>query len=192
MKNRIITLSISIIVLLVLLNQFVPFFSNELFVPSQLSETKWWHYITESLVHYSLIHGVFNLIFFIIVGYYNEPVWGSRRFLLICLVSACAGAISSRWAYSEITVGLSDVIAGICGAVIARGYWYRYSPEARKWGIYYLKIVLTSIIFSFALNVSLGGLVADIAHIAGVLTGALIATFLIFIERRTLAKNEVF
>lgn len=181
------TIAISILVLFLMIlyqlnqNWIIPFF-----IPPVINDTQWWHYFTQSLVHFSLVHGVFNLIFFIIIGYYNEPVWGSIRFLLLCIGTSISGSLISKILYPEITVGLSDVIAGICGAVVARGYWYREYPEVRKWGIFYLKIILFSIFNSLILYLVAGPISADLTHLAGLFSGMIIATIFIFVEKQIL------
>ena len=69
-----------------------------------------WQYITYAFVHANLAHLLFNMFAFWMFGATLENIWGSRKFIIYCLIAALGAAIVQQITYFFI---YGDLIAEI-------------------------------------------------------------------------------
>jgi rhomboid protease GluP len=80
---------------------------------------QWWRLLTYSLLHFGVVHLVFNLWALISFGAIAERLYGSLRYTMICLVAGVAGGMSSIALQPSVnSAGASAAIFGIFGALL--------------------------------------------------------------------------
>lgn len=136
--------------------------------PSQL-----WRLITPIFVHIGWQHFLFNIFAIYVVGQLAEQVWGSRRFLLLYLLSGIMGNIFTLFLTPNVVAaGASTSIFGVFAAITVAGYFGR-NPYLKQMGQSYQAIIVVNLIFNlFMPNVGLVG------HVGGLVGGLLSAIFL--------------
>jgi membrane associated rhomboid family serine protease len=88
------------------------------FSPSTIGG-QWWRLLTYSVLHFGVIHLVFNLWALISFGVMGERLYGSLRYAIICLVAGVVGGMTSVVMNPHInSAGASGVIFGIFGALL--------------------------------------------------------------------------
>lgn len=132
-----------------------------------------YRFITAAFLHGSLIHIFFNMSALNIIGKEVETVYGTRKLLIIYLLSALGGNFSSYLFNSRgISVGASGAIFGLLGAMLVFGI-----KERQKIGKKYVKNIVETI----GLNVIIGIAIPNIdnfAHLGGLVIGGLTALVL--------------
>lgn len=86
-----------------------------------------WRLLSYSLLHGSFLHLLFNMSTMLRLGPVVEGYYGSRRYLLILLLTGLGGGLFSALGHQAapvLSVGLSGVIFGLTG--IMAGSYYRY------------------------------------------------------------------
>ena len=123
--------------------------------------------ITYAFLHGSFAHIACNMYSLYVVGTQVESKFGKGRFLLVYLISAIAGGLTSAAFGNVISVGASGALFGLLGSLVYFGIRFRL----------YLKDSLrTSIIPVIILNLFIGFVVPGIdnfCHIGGLIAGFL-------------------
>jgi rhomboid protease GluP len=89
---------------------------------------EWWRFITPVFLHAGLIHIAFNSYALFDLGPAVEQIYGTRKFLVLYVVTGTAGFIVSYvWHPNAISVGASGAIFGLIGAMIGYGQRNRTS-----------------------------------------------------------------
>ena len=135
--------------------------------------------VTSMFLHAGVVHIFFNLYSLYIVGAKIEDFFGKWKFLLIYLLSGIAGNLLSIGFNSEVvSVGASDAIFGLFGALLYFGYTYRgYIGSIIK------SQILPIIIYNLILGFVIPGI--DIsAHIGGLIGGILVSKMVGTIENK--------
>lgn len=157
-----------------------------------------WQWVTYSFFHGSFSHLFFNMFAIWMFGYTLENIWGSKRFILYCLVSALGAALLQELTYyllsgiythvnigydripvadylnSINTIGASGIVFGLLAAFglmfpNTTVYFYFLIPIKTKWFVIgYMALEL----FNGVLGTSDG--VAHFAHLGGALAGVLL------------------
>jgi len=127
---------------------------------------EWWRFLTPIFLHGSLLHIAFNTWVLFDVGPGVEALYGSRKFLVLYVLTGAFGfLVSFLWNPHSVSIGASGAIFGLIGAMIAYGYRNRrtVADSTRnmyvRWAIYVL-------LFGFLVRG-----VDNAAHIGGLVSG---------------------
>lgn len=81
---------------------------------------QWWRLFTSIFLHFGVIHLTLNMSALYLNGIFAERIFGSRRYLVIYLVSGVGGSVASLLWHPVVNgAGASGAIFGIFGALIA-------------------------------------------------------------------------
>ena len=141
---------------------------------------EWWRLGTAVFLHAGLLHLFVNSFSLLALGQVLEPALGSRRFLLLLVVSGLVSGLATLAFVTDLpSVGASGAVFGLAGLLLAdeltRRRLYRRmevegGPRLRP---------RASIIPILLVNLVLGALIPQInnyAHLGGLLAGFLLGT----------------
>nr|WP_228517688.1 rhomboid family intramembrane serine protease [Aliidiomarina indica] len=136
----------------------------------ELHPSQPWRFVTPMLLHFSAMHLVFNLFWWWYLGGRLELTFGSGMLLTVTLVTAIVSNYA-QWAYSgPLFGGLSGVVYGLFGFAIVNAWGRRYSALALPPALLVFMLGWLALGFTDLLMVNM----ANEAHLAGLLSGALI------------------
>ncbi|MPM14614.1 Rhomboid protease GlpG [bioreactor metagenome] len=137
--------------------------------------------ITSTFLHGGIMHILFNMSALNIIGKEVEYIYGSKKYILIYILSALSGSLFSYlFNPNSVSVGASGAIFGLLGAMLVFGL-----KEKNKIGKQYVKNILETL----AINVIIGITISNIdnyAHLGGLIMGALSALIL-FKSKKTIS-----
>ena len=129
---------------------------------------QYWRWITPALVHFGILHFVFNLFSWWIFGGIIERAQSSSRLLGIFLTCALLGNwIEFFWSRNNFG-GLSGVVYGLLGYL---WFYGRFNPQSQLTlpsGM--VVFMLVALAFGFTNIIP----IANMAHLGGLLTGCLL------------------
>ncbi len=146
-----------------------------------------WRLMTAMFVHAGTGHIFWNMLFFALSARWVEPFFGRLRFLLLYLAAGFVGNLMTLILVATPTAGASGAVLGVIAARITMGFLHADAiPDAlrRKFGWWPLAFGLW-IIYSGFHNSQTN----NIAHVAGFLTGLILAALLAPIHRTTLEPS---
>lgn len=135
-------------------------------------QSELWRYSTHSLVHLSPWHITFNLVWWWIFAGKIEQKFGTATLVLLYLLSAFISGFAQNMASGPAFFGLSGVVYAVLGYVLVLDKFSRQPPFHLPQGFF--TMLLVGIAFGFVsplIGVSMG----NTAHIAGLLTGVVLA-----------------
>ena len=152
---------------------------NQLYF-SSLAETylvkgEYWRIFTPALMHFSLTHLLFNCLWVYVVGLEIQKVQGKLALLLIIFTSGIIANFSEYFLYESIRFGgLSGVVYGLFGycfakEIILKQYHFSFPPSLYTFIFIWLLVGYTDILYYLGF-----GMIANGAHLGGLLSGALI------------------
>jgi membrane associated rhomboid family serine protease len=132
---------------------------------------QWYRLVSYSVVHYGVVHILFNMLMLWLVGRLLEPAAGPTRFTTIYVVSVLGGAAGALVASpNEFTGGASGGVFGVAAAatlVMSR-------RGVRFWDTGFGPLLALNLVLGFFMaHISIGG------HIGGLLAGALTAELMV-------------
>jgi membrane associated rhomboid family serine protease len=137
---------------------------------------EYWRLGTHMLLHGNAFHLLVNGYALYVLGTVMEKLYGTRRYLILFVVSGLGGALASYLFTESNSVGASGAIFGVLGAAVVFGFKFRWSLPAR------IRRVLTIGLLPWvAINLGIGLAVEQIdnaAHMGGLFAGGLIALVL--------------
>ncbi len=142
---------------------------------AELGKGELWRLFTPVFMHGSVLHLVFNMLWMWIVARRLEMLFGSPSLILMALVTGVVSNIAQFWDGGPLFLGMSGVVFGLLGFAVV---WDRLKP-LQPVGL--PPAILGFILFMLALGYSdllatFGfGKVANTAHLAGLLTGVMLA-----------------
>ena len=148
-----------------------------------LSHGRWWTILTAIYLHGSLIHILFNMLWFRQLGSYVQDLFGNARLVIIFTVSGVAGFIVSNSFGIQFTIGASGSIFGLLGALIFYG-----RKRGGEFGMSVLRQVGSWAIVLFLFGFLWSG-INNWAHFGGFVGGYLSAMVIGFHE--TNRENQV-
>lgn len=167
----------------------IPFsYSGPLF--EKISQGEVWRLITPVMLHASLLHIFFNLLWFILLGNQIEFRIGFFRYLLFMVVVGVLSNIAQYLMSGPFFMGLSGIIVGMAGFIWARQQvapWEGYLLN--RFTLIFLGIFVIGMfglqVFLFFLQlfgqVTLPGvLIANTAHLTGGIVGYLLGRMRFF------------
>lgn len=129
--------------------------------------------ITSTFLHGGIMHILFNMSALNIIGKEVEYIYGSKKYILIYILSALSGSLFSYlFNPNSVSVGASGAIFGLLGAMLVFGL-----KEKNKIGKQYVKNILETL----AINVIIGITISNIdnyAHLGGLIMGVISALIL--------------
>ena len=117
MKNRYYSLKLALICIIVFILQAMIKGFTELFVLNENSFFQPWRFVSAIFLHGSLLHLLYNMFALALFGLFLEGLIGSKRFVLIFLVSGILANLVSILFYPS-SLGASGAIFGVIGALI--------------------------------------------------------------------------
>ena len=152
---------------------------NQLYF-SSLAETylvkgEYWRIFTPALMHFSLTHLLFNCLWVYVVGLEIQKVQGKLALLLIIFTSGIIANFSEYFLYESIRFGgLSGVVYGLFGycfakEIILKQHHFSFPPSLYTFIFIWLLVGYTDILYYLGF-----GMIANGAHLGGLLSGALI------------------
>jgi rhomboid protease GluP len=146
---------------------------------ASIAEGQWWRFITPMFIHIGMLHLFFNSYALWIVGPQVEKLYGPARFVILFVLTGFAGVYASYYYHPEtLSAGASGAIFGLFGVLLVFGIRYRNSiPSAFK------RAVGTGVLPVIVINLFIGFMIPQVdnsAHIAGLLSGALLAAVVPF------------
>ncbi len=134
-----------------------------------ITHGEYWRFFTCALLHGGLMHLFLNLAGIYIFGQELESIYGSIKFLLICLLTSWGSTLASYAFSSGTAIGASGIVFGIIGCLIS----FYFTQKGKVTGAdYKFKSMYTLVI----INLILGFMMPRIdnsAHIGGIFTGLL-------------------
>lgn len=189
MENKMHYYSIALIVIcaiVFIVQSFVHGFTDFFLLNSSLIGERPWILITSVFLHGSLSHLAFNMFALFIFGLLLEKFIGSRKFLAVFFLSGLIASIASSFAYSS-SLGASGAIYGVIGMLAV------IRPKMLVW-TYGVPMPMVAAA-AFYLVLDLAGLfypteIANAAHIAGLVCGAVIGLMVRKPEPKQETKRE--
>lgn len=128
-----------------------------------------WRLVTPVLLHFSVLHIVFNLLWWSDLGSIIERFQSSSQLLLVALVTGVAGNLLQFSASGPNFGGMSGVVYGLLGYLWMYG---RSNPEAG----YALRreVVVIMMVWLVICWVGLADVVANEAHFGGLASGCIL------------------
>ncbi len=133
---------------------------------------EYWRLLSPMLLHFGLMHIVFNLLWVWEIGRRIEIINGAMTLLLLILVtSLCSNFTQYFMTGPSLFGGMSGVVFGLLGYGLV---WSRLVPSRSLGlpnGIYIFMVAFLAIGFSGVLDFLLPGSLANGAHLGGFLAG---------------------
>lgn len=171
------TLSILSLCLIVFAASFLGLFSfvqQWLFIQplgQMIENYQWWRIFTPDLIHFSAVHLIFNLLWWLVLGAKIEKRLGFSTLLIVFVVSSIASNIGQLLVSGVNFGGLSGVVYALVGFVWWLG-WLR--PE---WNISLPKPMVMFLLIWLVIGYAdvLWVSMANTAHTLGLVSGCLLA-----------------
>ena len=148
------------------------------------TDGQWWRLLTNTFLHGGLMHLFANMVGFIFVVLFLEPLLGKGRFLIIYLVTGILASCGSIWWYeATVSVGASGAIFGLYGVFLSLLLTKVFPPD-------FSKVFLISTLFFIGFNLLMGltGGIDNAAHISGLISGFIIG----LIVYPSLKKQDIY
>lgn len=132
-----------------------------------------WRILSPAFLHFSLLHIVFNTMWWWQLGGSIEKTLGKGALLNLLLISAIASNLGQFFVSGANFGGLSGVVYALVGFV----WWYGYlAPEK---GLFLSKPIIVFLLFWLVLGFAdlLPVNVANTAHLLGLISGCLLALY---------------
>lgn len=130
-----------------------------------------WRYVTHTIMHFSLVHIIFNLFWWWYLGGMVEKRLGSGKLVVITLISALLSGFVQHQLTGPWFGGLSGVVYALIGYVWLRGIRDPQSQIALPNGLFIFTVILM-VAEWFGLT---GFAIANGAHTAGMVIGLAMA-----------------
>lgn len=154
-------------------------------INSLVARGQYWRLITSAFLHANLAHIAFNMYGLYGIGSLIENVYGSKKFLIIYMVSAVYGSVMS-FAFSPYpSVGASGAIFGLFGATL---YLCQRNPRMFKtsFGVNIIVVLAFNIIYGFS-----NSGIDNFAHLGGLLGGYLCANITGYERSYNIAPKKI-
>ena len=142
------------------------------FQNTYLASQEWWRLITPTFLHFSLTHLVFNCLWIYILGSKIEIIDGKGIFITLFLISGLSSNLGQYFLTGDYLFGgLSGAVYGLLGYCFIldldnRGQRYALPNTLYIFMFIWLLVGFTGILSFFGF-----GMIANIAHLAGLFCG---------------------
>jgi len=131
---------------------------------------EWWRLVTAGFLHGGLMHIAMNMWVFYDLGPQVEEIYGTRRYLVIYVLSSTGGFLASTYWSNSLSIGASAALFGLIGAMIALGVRSKTSMGAAIRGTY-VRYAIGGLLFGLLPYFHID----NAAHIGGLATGFAVA-----------------
>jgi GlpG protein len=126
-----------------------------------------WRLFTPALIHFGVVHLLFNMLWLFELGSLIESRQGHLHFALLTLALGIASNLAQYAAHGPYFGGMSGVVYGLLGYIWLRG---RFDPSS---GLFIdRRTVILMLVWLFACMTGWIGPVANVAHGTGLALGA--------------------
>ncbi len=133
-----------------------------------------WRLVTNIFMHGGFMHIFTNMIGFLFVGTFLEPILGRKKFVFIYLTTGILASIASvYWYVATVSVGASGAIFGLYGFFIAALLLKVFPKDFSK-----LFLSISLIFVGYNLIMGLTGGIDNAAHIGGLISGFILGLFM--------------
>lgn len=143
-------------------------------VTEYVTQGQWWRLVSSMFVHLDIMHIGFNAYGLWTLGPLLEKFYGSRRFIIVYMVSGIVASIASYYFTSVPSGGASGAIYGLVGALAVFGMKFRAELPPRV-----SRSFTTGMAPWVALSIGIGFLDAipfdNAAHLGGLISGGIVA-----------------
>ena len=143
-----------------------------------------WRLITPMLLHFGVLHLAFNLLWWMELGRIIERFQSSAQLVWVTLATAAVSALAQFLSTGPAFGGLSGVVYGLLGYLWIYG---KVNPDA-GYGLR-REIVLFMLAWLVICYVGLAGIVANEAHLFGLLTGCALGAITGWYRRKRFYKQ---
>lgn len=156
---------------------------NQWFMPETMDLAQIWRVFTPVFVHYTFLHCATNLYLWWLLGVKLELA-GRWNFVLLTLAAAAVGNIGQWYVSGPNFGGLSGVVYALFGYSWVVGRFGRRPDWVPEKNLSILMLLLIPICAS-----GYFGKFADVAHVAGLLTGLVLGVFVVRASIRTAIQS---
>ncbi|MEW9798043.1 rhomboid family intramembrane serine protease GlpG [Alteromonas sp. CYL-A6] len=149
-------------------------------LPVLLENHQWWRLIGPALIHFSILHIVFNLLWWSVLGAQVERTLGVSMLLILFVVSAVISNIAQSF-FSAPVGGYLLPFGGLSGVVYAlMGFVWWLGWLKPNWGLSLNRSIVGFMLVWLVLGYAdiLWVNMANAAHTAGLITGCAMAALL--------------
>ena len=147
----------------------------------------WWRLLTNTFIHFGIIHLAMNMYCLYIVGVYLEPMLGRVKYIAAYLCTGILASLASLWWHKEgvNSAGASGAIFGLYGLFLAL-LTSKFIPQKVR------ERLLQSIVIFIGFNLVAGmkSGVDNAAHVGGLLSGFAIGYGHIYTIKKEQQQNE--
>jgi len=167
----------------------IPGFTNVFVLNSKAIDSfQIWRFVSAIFLHGSLVHLIYNLFALLLFGFILEKLIGSRRFLILFLVSGVIANVVAVNFYNS-SLGASGAIYGILGAIVI------LRPMMLVWAFgLMMPMFIAGILWVVGDIMGVFGFgnegVGNIAHLGGIFVGLLYGLVLRFGSGRKVNRME--
>ena len=156
------------------------------FAPLTLSGD-WWRLITNTFIHFGVIHNTMNMYCLYSVATYLEPMLGKKKYVVAYLCTGVLASLVSIWWHTEPanSAGASGAVFGMYGLFLAF-LTTSYIPSAVRQTL--LRSIGIFVIFNLAYGMKSG--VDNAAHVGGLLSGFAIGYAYVFAIKKEKYNGE--
>lgn len=130
-----------------------------------------WRLLTPDLLHFSVMHLVFNAVMLWFLGSQIEALDGRRHIVGLILLTSLGANVPQYLIFGPLFGGLSGVVYGVLGYVWMANQWrprFQFPPALMTVAVVWLLIGFTPLT-----QVLIGANMANAAHLGGLLSGVL-------------------
>lgn len=153
----------------------------------KILEGEYWRYLTPVFLHIGVVHFLVNNYSLRMLGPHAEKIFGSKRFVLIYLLTGFIGNVASASYQPYPGAGASGALFGILGAC----FWFEWNMSRSKNPLIARSSMVKSFVPVIVINVIIGLMVPMIdqaAHLGGLVSGVMLTEILLSIQRNNLRK----
>lgn len=149
-----------------------------------IGKNEYWRLATNIFIHAGIIHLLMNILGFILISLFVEPILGHKKFLLLYFFTGLCASLTSLWWHTNVvSVGASGAILGLYGFFLA--LLVLVKKEHQK--VNASMIVTVLIFIGYSLIAGLKGNTDNAAHIGGLIAGffaGVVMTLYLFYKRK--------
>ena len=149
----------------------------------EIKQGEIWRVITPIFIHFGTLHLLMNAIMLWVLGRLMEPIHGRWLFFIMVVIIAIISNTAQYLATGPLFGGLSGILYGLVGFLLVAGKLIQHYPLKLDPKFTIIIIGWFVICWSGLLSKIFNIQVANMAHSAGLLTGALFGlTFAVLVQ----------
>jgi rhomboid protease GluP len=135
---------------------------------------EWWRLLTDTLIHVSILHLLFNMYALYIVGPLVEAMYGRVLYLGFYALAGAAGSVASYLFLPAPSVGASGAIFGLFGLLAVATYVHKpaLGRQARALTSQIVLLIVINLALGFGAGGIFGASIDNAAHVGGLVAGA--------------------